>query len=261
MASLTARGWQPDYIAVRKRSNLLPPGQARRERGTRRRAGRPPSSVRPVLSTTSKSEAALEHHATPLLKSKIHRGSRTANCITKVRARSTKTCSKRRTSSRTSGSTSGTSTMANASATYAINGERGSGMISLNGSAARRAQLGDLVIIAAFAMVDEAELKAGWKPDWCSSTRQPDQGQPRPRADAELDTGDLARRSANRDSVGLSFGAARARPVQSAAAMSHQHPVSLLARPLMIGSHCSRSFSRGSEATSHSVRPCAASCT
>ena len=49
--------------------------------------------------------------------------------------------------------------------TYAIKGERGSGMISLNGSAARRAQLGDLVIIAAFALVDEAELKAGWKPD------------------------------------------------------------------------------------------------
>ena len=49
--------------------------------------------------------------------------------------------------------------------TYAIKGERGSGMISLNGSAARRAQLGDLVIIAAFAVVDEAELKAGWKPD------------------------------------------------------------------------------------------------
>ena len=49
--------------------------------------------------------------------------------------------------------------------TYAIKGERGSGMISLNGSAARRAQLGDLVIIAAFANVDEEELKAGWKPD------------------------------------------------------------------------------------------------
>jgi aspartate 1-decarboxylase len=48
--------------------------------------------------------------------------------------------------------------------TYAIKGERGSGMISLNGSAARRAQLGDLVIIAAFAQVDEQELKAGWKP-------------------------------------------------------------------------------------------------
>ncbi len=25
MAALAARGWQPDYIAVRKRSNLLPP--------------------------------------------------------------------------------------------------------------------------------------------------------------------------------------------------------------------------------------------
>jgi aspartate 1-decarboxylase len=48
--------------------------------------------------------------------------------------------------------------------TYAIRGERGSGMISLNGSAARRAQLGDLVIIAAFAMVDDTELKAGWEP-------------------------------------------------------------------------------------------------
>jgi aspartate 1-decarboxylase len=49
--------------------------------------------------------------------------------------------------------------------TYAIKGERGSGMISLNGSAARRAQPGDLVIIAAFAMVEDAELKAGWKLD------------------------------------------------------------------------------------------------
>jgi aspartate 1-decarboxylase len=48
--------------------------------------------------------------------------------------------------------------------TYAIRGERGSGMISLNGSAARRAQLGDLVIIAAFALVDEKELQEGWKP-------------------------------------------------------------------------------------------------
>lgn len=38
-------------------------------------------------------------------------------------------------------------------------------MISLNGSAARRAQLGDLVIIAAFANVDEEELKTGWKPN------------------------------------------------------------------------------------------------
>src|SRR3984957_1417776 len=48
--------------------------------------------------------------------------------------------------------------------TYAIRGERGSGMISLNGSAARRAQLGDLVIIAAFALVEDVEVKAGWWP-------------------------------------------------------------------------------------------------
>ena len=37
--------------------------------------------------------------------------------------------------------------------TYAIRGERGSGMISVNGSAARRAAVGDLIIIAAFAQV------------------------------------------------------------------------------------------------------------
>ncbi|WP_213781727.1 aspartate 1-decarboxylase [Caballeronia sp. dw_276] len=45
--------------------------------------------------------------------------------------------------------------------TYAIRGERGSGMISLNGSAARRAQLGDLVIIAAFALVDDDDVREG----------------------------------------------------------------------------------------------------
>jgi aspartate 1-decarboxylase len=42
--------------------------------------------------------------------------------------------------------------------TYAICGERGSGMISINGSAARRASVGDLVIIASFASVTAAEL-------------------------------------------------------------------------------------------------------
>ena len=47
--------------------------------------------------------------------------------------------------------------------TYAIKGQRGSGMISINGSAARRAQLGDLVIIAAFANVETAEM-ATFKP-------------------------------------------------------------------------------------------------
>ena len=39
--------------------------------------------------------------------------------------------------------------------TYAIRAERGSRIISVNGSAARRAAVGDLVIIAAFAQVDE----------------------------------------------------------------------------------------------------------
>lgn len=39
--------------------------------------------------------------------------------------------------------------------TYAIRGTRGSGVISVNGSAARRAAVGDLIIIAAFAQVHE----------------------------------------------------------------------------------------------------------
>ena len=39
--------------------------------------------------------------------------------------------------------------------TYAIRGERGTGMISVNGSAARRVSTGDLIIIAAFAQVQE----------------------------------------------------------------------------------------------------------
>ena len=39
--------------------------------------------------------------------------------------------------------------------TYAIRGERGTGMISVNGSAARRASAGDLIIVAAFAQVHE----------------------------------------------------------------------------------------------------------
>ena len=47
--------------------------------------------------------------------------------------------------------------------TYAIKGERGSGMISVNGSAARCAVVGDLVIIAAFAQVHNDQL-AGHEP-------------------------------------------------------------------------------------------------
>ena len=44
--------------------------------------------------------------------------------------------------------------------TYAIKGQRGSGMISVNGSAARRASTGDLLIIAAFAQVPEDQVAA-----------------------------------------------------------------------------------------------------
>ena len=47
--------------------------------------------------------------------------------------------------------------------TYAIRGERGSGIISVNGSAARRAAVGDLLIIAAFGLVPE-ERVAGYLP-------------------------------------------------------------------------------------------------
>ncbi len=42
--------------------------------------------------------------------------------------------------------------------TYAIRGQRGTGMISVNGSAARRASTGDLIIIAAFAQVHEEHV-------------------------------------------------------------------------------------------------------
>ena len=41
---------------------------------------------------------------------------------------------------------------------FAIKGERGSGMISVNGSAARSASVGDLLIIASFVRVDEADV-------------------------------------------------------------------------------------------------------
>lgn len=44
--------------------------------------------------------------------------------------------------------------------TYAIRGQRGSGMISVNGAAARKAQVGDILIIAAYATLGEAELES-----------------------------------------------------------------------------------------------------
>ena len=44
--------------------------------------------------------------------------------------------------------------------TYIIKGERGSGEISLNGAAARRAHLGDLLIICTYAPMTEAQAEA-----------------------------------------------------------------------------------------------------
>ncbi|MCQ2207174.1 MAG: aspartate 1-decarboxylase [Paludibacteraceae bacterium] len=43
--------------------------------------------------------------------------------------------------------------------TYAIPGERGSGVICLNGAAARKAQKGDIVIIISYAHMDFEEAK------------------------------------------------------------------------------------------------------
>ena len=47
--------------------------------------------------------------------------------------------------------------------TYALPAPRGSGIIALNGAAARKAQPGDEVIIAAFVLASEKEA-LGWKP-------------------------------------------------------------------------------------------------
>ncbi len=43
--------------------------------------------------------------------------------------------------------------------TYAIKAEPGSGIISINGAAAHKADPGDLIIIAAYAVLEERELK------------------------------------------------------------------------------------------------------
>ena len=47
--------------------------------------------------------------------------------------------------------------------TYAIRTPRGSGTISLNGAAARKAMLGDLLILCAYSQYSEAEL-ASYRP-------------------------------------------------------------------------------------------------
>lgn len=43
--------------------------------------------------------------------------------------------------------------------TYVIRGERGSGVIGINGAAAHLAKKGDILIIACYSLLDEEELK------------------------------------------------------------------------------------------------------
>lgn len=43
--------------------------------------------------------------------------------------------------------------------TYLLEGERGTGMVCVNGAAARLVHRGDLIIIFAYGMMDEEELK------------------------------------------------------------------------------------------------------
>ena len=43
--------------------------------------------------------------------------------------------------------------------TYIIKGERGSGVVCLNGAAARKAQPGDILIVMSYAMMDFEEAK------------------------------------------------------------------------------------------------------
>lgn len=43
--------------------------------------------------------------------------------------------------------------------TYAISAERGSGIISVNGAAARKAAVGDILIIACYSVYSELELQ------------------------------------------------------------------------------------------------------
>ncbi|MFO7789909.1 MAG: aspartate 1-decarboxylase [Bacteroidota bacterium] len=49
--------------------------------------------------------------------------------------------------------------------TYAIKGERGSGVIAMNGPAARKATVGDVIIIISYASMDFEEAKQ-FKPDF-----------------------------------------------------------------------------------------------
>ncbi len=43
--------------------------------------------------------------------------------------------------------------------TYVITGERGTGEVSLNGPAARKVQVGDIVIVISYCAIDKAEVQ------------------------------------------------------------------------------------------------------
>lgn len=47
--------------------------------------------------------------------------------------------------------------------TYAIKGKKGSGVICLNGAAARKVSRGDIIIIATYVMADDESART-WKP-------------------------------------------------------------------------------------------------
>jgi aspartate 1-decarboxylase len=47
--------------------------------------------------------------------------------------------------------------------TYAIKGKKGSGVVCINGAAARKASKGDIIIVASYVLADEAQA-AEWKP-------------------------------------------------------------------------------------------------
>jgi len=48
--------------------------------------------------------------------------------------------------------------------TYLIEGKRGSGVICLNGAAARLGHAGDIIIIIAYGMLSETEIPGGYHP-------------------------------------------------------------------------------------------------
>ena len=48
--------------------------------------------------------------------------------------------------------------------TYVIRGKKGSGTVCLNGAAARWGHKGDMIIIIAYALVPENELKGSYRP-------------------------------------------------------------------------------------------------